>query len=449
MMKQLLIIAGFWGLVGCSSVTPVMNQPTTIKASEYSPKVPIEKKTQDIMLILTFSGGGTRAAALSYGVLKGLRDTNIPQRNRLVNLLSKVDVISGVSGGSFTAAYYGLFGENIFRDYEHVFLKQPVQSALIDNWLLTPSNWGKLGSDRFNRTDLAAEYYDSTIFEGKTFGEMRADMPFIIINTTDISAGTAFSFTPETMRWICSDLDSYPVSRAVAASSAVPGAFTPITLKNHSGCQPFSYQNTDVSPKMRRDAQALGVLKYQDKKRFPYVHLVDGGVSDNLGIRAILHMVAQQGGSFPQLLKTYGIEKIKKVVVIAVNSSDDIPPRIAQTPADPGIEDTLSAVMTIQSRRYNTDTLDLLGEEMQKWKTQMRTGRCLRKGSANCRTPAFYLIELNLKQLPKTMAEEASLYATSLELPEQQVDTLVYAGQFLLKNSPEFLRLVREIKAGQ
>src|SRR5439155_23633235 len=61
-------------------------------------------KSQDNLVILAFSGGGTRAAAFSYGVLEFLRRTEVvgPQGNT-VRLLDAVDVINGVSGGSFTA----------------------------------------------------------------------------------------------------------------------------------------------------------------------------------------------------------------------------------------------------------------------------------------------------------------------------------------------------------
>ena len=77
------------------------------------------------------SGGGTRAAAFAYGVLEGLRDTPVVVRGRSERLLDEVDVISGVSGGSFPAAYYGLFGDRIFEEFEERFLERNVQRALI------------------------------------------------------------------------------------------------------------------------------------------------------------------------------------------------------------------------------------------------------------------------------------------------------------------------------
>lgn len=439
-------------LSACSTVKPTFNKVATKKPSNRFVTPEAKKQQNELMLILTFSGGGTRAAALSYGVLKGLRDTKIShQKNK--SLLSEVDMISSVSGGSFTAAYYGLFGDKIFTDYEKDFLKSPVQSHLLDAWLFSPSNWSKLATAAFNRTDLAADYYDKYIFKRKTFTDMRADAPHIMINSTDVSTGNSFAFTPEHMRWICSDLSSYPVSRAVAASSAVPGAFTPIALKNHQGCELFPYQNRTVKVASNNDKLNLGMRKYLDKKRYPYLHLVDGGISDNLGIRSIFSSMVEAKDHLPTALKTYGLEKTKKVAFIIVNSADDIPPRIAQSPYDPGVADVIGAVTTLQSRRYNIDTLDLLNIKFDKWTQQMREHKCGESANLiigeHCDAVDFYAIELNLKQLPKKLAEETSLYATSLELPSDQVDKLIHAGQYLLKNSPEFQAFIKDIVKSQ
>ena len=64
--------------------------------------------SDSLFVVLTFSGGGTRAAALAYGVLEALRATPIVWEGERRSLLDEVDVISAVSGGSFTAAYYAL-----------------------------------------------------------------------------------------------------------------------------------------------------------------------------------------------------------------------------------------------------------------------------------------------------------------------------------------------------
>jgi NTE family protein len=69
--------------------------------------------SDELLLYLTFSGGGTRAAAFSYGVLEELRTTEVTIGEKKRRPLDEVDAISAVSGGSFTAGYYGLFGERI------------------------------------------------------------------------------------------------------------------------------------------------------------------------------------------------------------------------------------------------------------------------------------------------------------------------------------------------
>src|SRR2546421_2640497 len=83
---------------------------------------------QDDLVILAFSGGGTRAAAFSYGVLEALRRIEITSSTgETWRLLDEVDLIAGVSGGSFTALAYGLYGESLFGDFEQRFLKRDVQ----------------------------------------------------------------------------------------------------------------------------------------------------------------------------------------------------------------------------------------------------------------------------------------------------------------------------------
>ena len=100
---------------------------------------------KDSLVILTFSGGGTRAAAFAYGVLEVLRKTEVDTPRGRARLLDAVDVITGVSGGSFTALAYGLYGDKLFDEYEKRFLKRDVQGELTTRFL-SPSNWGALWS---------------------------------------------------------------------------------------------------------------------------------------------------------------------------------------------------------------------------------------------------------------------------------------------------------------
>ncbi|MGD0275222.1 MAG: hypothetical protein ABSB79_04055 [Syntrophales bacterium] len=61
--------------------------------------------------------------------------------------------------------------------------------------MLKPINWFRLSSPFFDRSDLASEYYDKYVFEGKTYGDMlKRRGPMILINATDISRGTRVTF---------------------------------------------------------------------------------------------------------------------------------------------------------------------------------------------------------------------------------------------------------------
>ncbi len=114
-------------LAGCSSYGVVRNQPITKIEVDRGYSLAAFARKQDrqageLALALAFSGGGTRAAALSYGVLQELRDTRVRLDSRDMRLLDAVSLISSVSGGSFTSAYYGLYGDRVFVDFEERFL---------------------------------------------------------------------------------------------------------------------------------------------------------------------------------------------------------------------------------------------------------------------------------------------------------------------------------------
>ena len=108
-------------LLGCA--TRPINEPITqvdLK-SGYRPHLKIPKipdNDPQTLFVLSFSGGGTRAAAFSYGVLEELRRTEIVVDGQRRRLIDEVDLMTGVSGGSFTALAYALYGDRLFAEYE-------------------------------------------------------------------------------------------------------------------------------------------------------------------------------------------------------------------------------------------------------------------------------------------------------------------------------------------
>ena len=233
-MKLITLLVGILLISGCTSYGVIDNVPQSGVTSEepYSIFTAERRGTGDMTLILAFSGGGTRAAALAYGVLQELRDTPTLIDGRRRRVLDEIDVISSVSGGSFTSAYYGLHGDRIFEDFEELFLKRNVQRDLLKG-LFNPLRW----FSSTGRTEMAVQYYEDTLFRGATYADMIGDgNPMILINASDLGYGVRFSFVQEYFDLLCSDLSSFPVARAVAASSAVPILFHPIVVENFADC---------------------------------------------------------------------------------------------------------------------------------------------------------------------------------------------------------------------
>ena len=89
-------------------------------------------------MILTFSGGGTRAAALADGALRAMAETPGEGRAATLPFASQIDLVSSVSGGSVTAAYFALGGIDGLDSLESDFLYSDVMSTLIWSTLLDP-----------------------------------------------------------------------------------------------------------------------------------------------------------------------------------------------------------------------------------------------------------------------------------------------------------------------
>ena len=203
------VLAGL-ALAGCAS-RPI-NEPIAQvdPKAGYRPYLLIPKRQNNdlhTLFVLSFSGGGTRAAAFSYGVLEELRRTEIVVDGKRRRLIDEVDMITGVSGGSFTALAYALHGERLFSEYETRFLKRDVEGALLAR-SLNPFNWPKFIGGSAGRSELAAEYYDEILFEGATFGDLLDKQnPVAIATGTDISSGSRLAFFQNDFDLLCSDLN--------------------------------------------------------------------------------------------------------------------------------------------------------------------------------------------------------------------------------------------------
>ena len=132
--RAILSIVAVLAVAGCAS-RPINTRIAQVDPrSGYRPYLLIPKRPNNdphTLFILSFSGGGTRAAAFSYGVLEELRRTEVVVNGQRRRLIDEVDMITGVSGGSFTVLSYALYGDRLFSEYEERFLKRDVEGALM------------------------------------------------------------------------------------------------------------------------------------------------------------------------------------------------------------------------------------------------------------------------------------------------------------------------------
>lgn len=405
----------------------------------------------DTLFILCFSGGGTRAAALSFGVLEELNRTPLRRGAQTNRLLDEVDAISSVSGGSFTAAAYALLGDDVFPRLEQGFLKRNVQSQLLAR-TVNPRRWNRLCSRTYGRSDLAADLYDELLFGGATFADLaRNPGAYVVINATDISTGARFGFTQYQFDLLCADLAPVRVAQAVAASSAVPGLLSPVTFNNYAGhCE-------SPSSALIREAATGALTNLSSRARFqygematylegtnhPYVHLVDGGVSDNLGIRAVLDGL-YSAETYAEVRQHYDLAQLDKVAIVVVNAFSKPDTGWARHEQAPSTLALAVAGATIPMDRYSYETIELLKEQVEGWR--QRHARETAGAAQPTREVRFYPIVVSFADLPNPKEREYFMNLhTSFFLPDEAIDRLREVGGRLLTNAPLFQAFLQDL----
>jgi len=417
--------------------------------------------SESLFVILTFSGGGTRAAALSYGVMEKLRKIKIRWEGQERRLIDEVDVISSVSGGSFTAAYYGLFREDLFdpEKFEKAFLYRNIQGELVGS-LFNPINWFRLASPTFGRIELAAELYGREIFRERTFGDLIAQgrRPFIMINATDITMGSQFTFIQDQFDLLCSDLSGVPVARAVAASSNFPIAFTPLIMNNYAGSCRYqepawvASASKDLMVNPPRFNRARIARSYLDSKQREYIHLLDGGVADNIGLRGPLTAVTSNDPAW-NLPNNINLGQVKKLVVIVVDARTDPKTEIDKTPRSPGLLTIVDIIASVPMSNYSFDTVQLLLQEFEQWRKD-RQGyaaceKILKRECPAAKMPTkapppidTYPIYVGFDQIKSAKERDYFLnLPTTFHLPEEDVNKLRKVGAQILDESEAFRSL--------
>lgn len=436
-------------LAGCTQ--RVWNKPIIDTSdNRYDFRNNLPQNSDDVFVVLAFSGGGTRAAALSYGVLEKLRDTPVTINGVERRLLDEVDVISSVSGGSYTAAYYGLFGDDIFKRFAPDFLYEDWQSRLI-KLTIHPKSLMAISRSDYNRGDLVANNLNNSLFQQKTFADMgRGKLPYIILNASDLNNATTFSFTQQQFDFLCSDLSSYPVANAVMASSSVPIVFAPIALRNFSDC-PQRYQSW-VADALNQDshlprnyAVARALERYSHPDRMPIVRLVDGGVTDNLGVRGSMMSPVTQYGDVPNMAGAFSpakLRQVRQVLVVIANAQTYPEYEWSLASKDPGFLQTISASSKVALSTLNNETVSLAKKEFLQWGDHVNAQR-----DADAPQVAVHFSILTFDQIKdRTKRTKFDAMPTTFHLQPKQVDELRELSGSLLEQSEEFQTFLKALE---
>lgn len=203
---------------------------------------------------LALSGGGYRAAAYHIGTMRALHKLGI---------LENIDVISSVSGGSITAAYYVQNQHKGFNYFERSFINKLKWNVLWIGFIdisfvlsicglclyITPGCYKiatilglllllwKFWYNFFPFSKCIEWAYSLQFFKGEKL-ETISKYPILAINTTDLSTGNQFTFSQEKiacypykgkLNFTPAD---FPLSMAVMASSCIPQLFSPIKISS-------------------------------------------------------------------------------------------------------------------------------------------------------------------------------------------------------------------------
>ena len=462
-----IIMAGCLNACGSFPVNRQLDQFDKTAGYRFEQLKPGPNNTDSLFVVLTMSGGGTRAAALSYGVLDALRGTRITWRGHPKSLLEEVDVISSVSGGSFTAAYYALHRAEIFNGrFDQVFLQRNIQKGLL--WQLwRPASWFKLAGRSYGRSDLSAEYYDRLIFKGATYQDLvaKAQRPFVIINATDMTLGAQFPFIQDQFDLLCSDLSQIPVARAVASSSAFPGLLTPLTFQNHAGQCGFRDDRwVGLAQEDRRENADRAIRSdhrrsyYQDLPDRPgsrrYIHLIDGGAAENIGLRGPMYAIRSTDPVY-SILRKINNEEVDKLVVIVINAATDPDTKRDHSPRVPGLVDVLASAATVPLGNYSVDTVTLLKNKIAEFNVGYDyLGQCEEILQEKCPDqtldPDLHPVDLYVIEIAFDFVSDDKdrhwfkNIGTSFSLPEKTINVLKRVGCTLFRDDPALKALLSE-----
>ncbi len=445
-------------LGGCASIhNEPVNQPIAGNLPQLTEAGGVGGSEDELLIALAFSGGGTRAAAFSHGVLSEMDVVRL-RGGGSASFLDRVDFVSGVSGGSIAAAYYGLKKRAALSDFRERFLLRDVEAALRTN--VTPVNLVRALAGGINDATGLTRWLNQNLFDGATFAEFRADRrPRVWINAADIYNRTPFVFDQTSFSAMCSDLRAYPLADAVSASAAVPVVFAPVVIKTYPGAceRPLpdwierARKDRAAAPMLRGYAAAIG--RYHDGS-MPYIKLLDGGLIDNYGLSAFT--IARLSAKTPyDPLSPRQAVKLRRALTLVVDAGRAPSGKWIDTIEGPSGRDLVLAAAdtaTESSVRAGYTAFDRIMSEWHgaliRWRCGLSQAERQRLGAGpnwNCRDLKFFVTRVAFDQLDPVRAAALNDVETSFRLPSDTVDTIIAAGRDALRANSAYAAFLKSL----
>ena len=433
-------------LAGC--VTQGLSTPINQPMAEVRQQPPPDLDADGDLVALSFSGGGARAAAFAFGVLQGLRA--MPDAGG-GSLLDRVALVSAVSGGAITAAYFGQHGGEGLDGFRADYLDKDWASELHTS-LASPANWVRAYDGALNERDRLGDWLNAQVFRDGVVADLwRQGRPRILINATDLYTGVPFAFAPPYFEALCSNLAQVRIADAVAASMSVPVVFRPVVVASYAEqCKmPLpdwvaqALRDRHASELMRSTARAFE--SYRDPARVRFLHLVDGGVADNFGLSS-LSLVRRTAATPFEPLTARGAVRLRRLTFLVVNAERYPSGDWALTPEGPNGADTLSATMDGAININKRRAYDAFRDTIAAWERDVRRYRCsLAKAEAarlaaglknwNCRNVQFAVDMISFADLDAGLGARLAAAPTRVSLPGDLIDALIEGGKAAVKSN--------------
>jgi NTE family protein len=219
-----------------------------------------------------------------------------------------------------------------------------------------------------------------------------------------------------------------------------------MTLRNYSGQCAYSAPAMSASRESttRQIYKAAETRSYLDATARPYIHLLDGGLTDNLGLRGMLDRVAAHDDPY-DLARALRLGRFDKAVLIIVNAETSPDLALDRHEEVPTVVQVFRAIKDIPINRYSFETIELFKANLENWSRQLRAGA---DGEARAGFE-FYLVEVTFDAIPDAAERDAfRAIPTSLVLPAETVDRLRALGPRLMRASEGYRRLRHDLAHG-